>query len=75
MRRIVLSLCLGVSALLALASAAAAGHLPAYPVGAAAACNQGTERALDTATGWGYGIPMDEGTATGCHHHLPRTAP
>ena len=75
MRRIVLSLALSVAAVVGLASTALAGHLPAYPVGSPAACNAGTERALETAPGNGYGIPMNEGTAAGCHHHTPRTAP
>lgn len=75
MRRVILSTFLSLTALLALASTAVASHLPAYPVGSPAACNEGTERALETAPGWGYGLPMDEGTAAGCHHHTPRTAP
>ncbi len=46
-----------------------AGHLPAYPL-PAAACNQGTETAYENANPSAYGrIPVTEGTPIGCHHH------
>jgi hypothetical protein len=79
MRRMLVALFLTFGALLMLASTALASHLPAYPVGSSAACNQGTEHALATAPLWAplYGVPVFEPTAAelGCHHHLPRTSP
>jgi hypothetical protein len=75
MRRLVLSLCLSLVALLVLASTALASHLPASPVGSSAACNQGTEHALNTAPLQAplYGVPIFEPQVAqlGCHHHVP----
>lgn len=71
MRRMILGLCLSLAAVLALASTALAAHLPAYSV-PDKSCNQGTERAYDNVNPAAYGyIPIDEGSAAGCHHHHP----
>ena len=74
-RRFVISLCLSLVGLLALASTALGSHLPASPIGSPAACNQGTEKALATAPLWAplYGVPIFEPDAAllGCHHHVP----
>jgi hypothetical protein len=74
-RRFVMSFCVSLVALLAMASTALAGHLPASPIGSPAACNRGTEKALVTAPLWAplYGVPIFEPNAAslGCHHHVP----